>query len=173
MVENEPGWGTRLWDSIFSRFASEGASAAEQQERAALLEAAGVSPEKGLNSFGTGAGENIADGVLEAHSTVLGEITEQGTYAAAGPILGKVANRANHIFGEKSLAKHKLGGFLDSFGGDKIAAFRSLESGAQNLANSGAIKGVFRTVVEVGEHSVTVQGRVIDDVVNVSTAFIP
>jgi RHS repeat-associated protein len=91
----------------------------------------------------------------------------------AATVSQKVANQANHIFGANNLAKHKLGGVLDSFGGDSIAAFRAIETGAQNLANSGAIKGVFETTVKVGEHAVTVRGRVIDDVVNVSTAFIP
>ncbi len=71
-----------------------------------------------------------------------------------------------------NLSKHKLGGVLDSFGGDSVAAFRAIETGAQNLANNGAIEGLFETVVKVGGQSVTVRGRVIDGVVNVSTAFI-
>jgi RHS repeat-associated protein len=91
----------------------------------------------------------------------------------AGAVSQKVANQANHIFGANNLAKHKLGGVLESFGGDSIAAFRAIETGAQNLANSGAIKGIFETTVKVGEQAVTVRGRVIDGVVNVSTAFIP
>ncbi len=91
----------------------------------------------------------------------------------AAEVSQKVANQANHIFGSKNLAKHRLGGVLDAFGGDQVAALRSIESSAQKLAASGAIEGVFRAVVRVGEHSVTVKGRVIDGVVNVGSAFIP
>jgi hypothetical protein len=67
-----------------------------------------------------------------------------------------------------------LGGLLGVFKGDATAAAYALENAAQALANQGAISGVFKNaVVEVAGFSVTVRGRVIDGVVNLSTAFIP
>jgi RHS repeat-associated protein len=115
------------------------------------------------------------DGQELAMAGVLGALTGGlGAPAARGAgVSQKVANQANHIFGVKNLGKHKLGGLLDSFGGDQIAAFQAIETGAQRLADSGAIKGIFVTAVKVGEHSVTVRRRVIDGIVNISTAFIP
>jgi hypothetical protein len=90
-----------------------------------------------------------------------------------GRVSGTLANQANHVFGDKNVAQHTLGGVLDSFGGDKIAAFRALEKSTQSLANTGAIKGISVTTVKVGESTVTVRGRVIDGVANISTALIP
>ncbi|MDY7093939.1 MAG: hypothetical protein SX243_13285 [Acidobacteriota bacterium] len=92
--------------------------------------------------------------------------------ATAG-VAPRVANAANHVFGPKSLAKHKLGGVLDAFKGDSVAAFNALEGAAQQLANQGAIKGVFQTTVEVAGQTVTLRGAVVEGVVKVGTAFIP
>jgi hypothetical protein len=77
------------------------------------------------------------------------------------------------VFEPKSLAKHNLGGVLNAFGGDKVAAFNALERAAQELANKGAIKGVFQTTVEVAGQTVTVRGAVVEGIARVSTAFIP
>ncbi|HKY41320.1 MAG TPA: hypothetical protein VJN18_35550 [Polyangiaceae bacterium] len=62
---------------------------------------------------------------------------------------------------------------LKAFGGDKVAAFNALESGAQQLASRGAIKGVFETTVQVAGQNVTVRGAVVDGAARVGTAFIP
>jgi len=80
---------------------------------------------------------------------------------------------ANHVFGLKSLVKHKLGDVLNVFNGDKVAAFNALERATQKLANQGAIKGIFETTVEVAGQNVTVRGAVVDGTARVSTAFIP
>lgn len=83
-----------------------------------------------------------------------------GSRRAEGPTQGGIANPlAFIVFGPKSLAKHKLGGVLNAFGGDKVAAFNALEGAAQQLANQGAIKGVFQTTVEVAGQTVTVRGQ--------------
>ncbi|MFW7380272.1 MAG: hypothetical protein ACOH5I_15775 [Oligoflexus sp.] len=87
--------------------------------------------------------------------------------------LKRVANQSNHVFGPKSLNKHKLGDFLVKFKGDQIDAFKALEHAAQTKANSGALSGVFETIVKVKDTSVTVRGRVVDGIVKLSTAFIP
>ncbi|MCG8422123.1 MAG: HINT domain-containing protein, partial [Proteobacteria bacterium] len=84
-----------------------------------------------------------------------------------------VRNTANHIFGPKSLAKHKLGPVLEAYGGDAVGATYGLQNAAQALANSGAIKGVFETTVRVTGQDVTVRGAVVDGVVRLGTAFIP
>lgn len=85
----------------------------------------------------------------------------------------RVVNGANHIFGPKSLAKHKLGPVLDAFGGDELAAFRALEEATQLLADTGAVQGVFHTTIHVAGQAVTVRGAVMDGAARVSTAFIP
>ena len=92
---------------------------------------------------------------------------------AGAEVAPRVLNAANHVFGPKSIGKHGLEGVLKSFGGDKVAAFNALERGAQQLANQGAIKGVFQTSVEVAGQSVTVRGAVVEGTARVSTAFIP
>ncbi|MCB9229101.1 MAG: hypothetical protein H6618_05770 [Deltaproteobacteria bacterium] len=87
--------------------------------------------------------------------------------------LKRVANQSNHVFGPKSLDKHKLGGFLGKFDGDQVGAFKSLENAAQAKANTGAVSGVFETTVKVKDTTITVRGRVVDGNVKLSTAFIP
>ena len=101
----------------------------------------------------------------------------RGVGAAAPKVLSgipaRITNAANHIFGS-NLAKHKLGGVLGAFEGDATAATYALENATQVLANQGAISGFFKgTVVEVAGFAVTVQGRVINGVAHLSTAFIP
>ncbi len=88
--------------------------------------------------------------------------------------ISRVSNGANHIFGSGSLAKHNLKGFLEKFAGDSVGAFKSLESAAQALADSGKIQGVFKeVVVTVKGVDVTIRGNVIDGIAKLSTAFIP
>ena len=99
--------------------------------------------------------------------------TTQATTTASPLVSQKTANTANHIFGSKSLAKHNLGGFLGKFKGDQVKALDSLSSATQKLADKGKISGQFETSVKVKGFDVTVRGKVIDDKVNVSTAFIP
>jgi len=62
---------------------------------------------------------------------------------------------------------------LKAFGGDKVAAFNALERGAQQLANQGAIKGVFEVSVDVAGQNVTVRGAVVEGTARVASAFIP
>jgi len=84
-----------------------------------------------------------------------------------------VLNTANHIFGPKSLARHRLAPLLKAFGGDAVAATYRLQNAAQALANQGAIKGLFQATVDVAGQTITIRGAVIDGIVNLSTAFIP
>lgn len=85
----------------------------------------------------------------------------------------RIMNAANHIFGPSALGRHGLEGVLKAFGGDAIAATNALEAAAQELANQGAIQGVFQTTVNLAGESVTVRGAVINGTAQVSTAFIP
>lgn len=97
-------------------------------------------------------------------------VVKLGARRAAAKVL---ANRANHIFGPKSLTKHNLGGFLNSFSGNKIKAFKAIQSATQKMANNGNINGVFETVVQINNTSITVRGKVIDGAAKIGTAFIP
>jgi RHS repeat-associated protein len=91
----------------------------------------------------------------------------------SGQVAPRAFNQANHVFGAKSIGRHKLDSVLNAFQGNKIAAFNALEGAAQQLANQGMIKGVFQTVVQVGGHDVTVRGAVVNGTARVATAFIP
>lgn len=97
----------------------------------------------------------------------------QGVWAHNMCVDKRLVNAANHVFGPKSLARHKLESVLISFGGDPIAAFKALEQATQELADRGMISGLFETTVEVAGQTVTVRGAVVDGIVRVSTAFIP
>jgi hypothetical protein len=90
-----------------------------------------------------------------------------------GDVTKRVLNAANHIFGPKSLARHKLSGVLNAFGGDKVAAFNALEQAAQQLMSQGATKGVFQSTVDLAGETVTIRGAVVDGMARVTTAFIP
>ena len=97
----------------------------------------------------------------------------QGGAGAGEAVSQRVANGANHVFGPKSLSRHKLAGVLSAFDGDEIAAFKALEGAAQSLADKGAIKGVFQTTMDVAGQTVTVRGAVVSGTAKVGTAFIP
>jgi RHS repeat-associated protein len=84
--------------------------------------------------------------------------------------LGAEANTINHIFGPKSIAKHKLESLVVEFG-SKEGAYTALKS-ATEAAVSGTV-GQFEKAVQVGTQAVTVRGSVIDGVVKISTAFVP
>jgi hypothetical protein len=55
----------------------------------------------------------------------------------------------------------------------RLHSFNALEGAAQQLANQGAIKGVFQTTVQVAGQTVTVRGAVVEGVLRLSTAFVP
>jgi len=116
------------------------------------------------------AGEAVSAAAIKR---TVARLEAEGTTLALEAVPSQVLNGANHVFGPKSLGKHKLEGVLRAFGGDKVNAFYALQNGAQSLANAGAIKGVFQTTVRVAGQDVTVRGRVVDNVVKLSTAFIP
>jgi hypothetical protein len=86
-------------------------------------------------------------------------------------------NQANHIFGDKTLAKHNLSDFLKSFSGDKIKATEAITSAVQNQQNTGLLSslqnGNFVTNVQISGFNVTVSGRVVSGVARVGTAFMP
>jgi len=84
-----------------------------------------------------------------------------------------IKNQANHVFGPKSLEEHGLKDLLDKFNGDKISAFKVLDDLVWELADKGAIKDPFKTVVNIKGFKVTVRGRIINGVVKISTGYIP
>lgn len=89
-----------------------------------------------------------------------------------GPVSNRVMQGANHIFGPKGLAKHRIEPILNAFKGDSVAAWHALERAAQAAMVPGAT-GVIRMQVMVSGIQVTVQYKVIDGVARLSTAFIP
>ncbi len=130
-----------------------------------LEEALEQAGKEALEQAGKEALEQLGkEGLEEAGKEALEKIPQ---------ISQKVINQANHIFGPKSISKHNLQGVLDFFNGNKVTAFNAIQDAAQKLANKGAIKGIFETVVQVGGQTVTVRGAIVDGVVNVGTAFIP
>ena len=84
MKEERKFW-RRVWDRIVSGLAPKAPVSEEEREARvnALLEGAGIDPEEGLNSIGTGAAENIADGARDAIATVGAEVSEEAATVLA------------------------------------------------------------------------------------------
>jgi hypothetical protein len=64
-----------------------------------------------------------------------------------------------------------LGGLLNLFGGNQVAAFEAVQNAAQAVVQQQGITGVFETVVNVGGVNVTVRGTVINGIVQIGTFF--
>jgi hypothetical protein len=95
--------------------------------------------------------------------------------AEAAALLSKypdLPNKLQHVFGKM---QHGLGAFLNSFGGNQTAAFSAIDKAAQQAVQSGnVINGVvMRFPISVQGTQMQVNGRVIDGVIKVSTAYIP
>lgn len=109
-----------------------------------------------------------ADEAYKAYQATKGVKT-----STANLISLKDINRANHLFGKKSLEKHDLTEFLNYFDGDQIKAYKAIEKNTQRIADKGLINDTFETIVKINGKNITVQGRVINGKVNIATAFIP
>lgn len=80
-------------------------------------------------------------------------------------------NKLEHIFGNE---QHNLGDFLNSFNGDRTAAYIALLNATQEYVQSNDITGTFMDiVVDVNGFFITVRGAVVDGIVKIGTAFIP
>jgi len=79
-------------------------------------------------------------------------------------------NKLAHIFGQ---AKHNLDGFLKSHGGNQVSAFNAIDRAAQAHVTNHGLTGVNQFTVNVGGHSITVKGNVVDGAFKIGTAFIP
>jgi RHS repeat-associated protein len=78
------------------------------------------------------------------------------------------ANKLNHIFGR---VRHDLAPLLEQFDSQE-EAFNALQRAASQAVESQGLTGVYRVVVEVGGHQVTVNGAVVEGIVRIGTAFI-
>ena len=124
--------------------------------------------------FDAGASEAAVPGEIALEEALLegGEIAAtESSETGAVESAANVVNKANHIFGQKSLAKHGLEDVLKSFGGNKEQAFEAVQK-ATSEATQGT-SGPFEETVQVAGQNVTVRGKVIDGVARISTAFIP
>ena len=118
--------------------------------------------------FDAGASELAIPEEIALEEALLegGELAAEGVgESAAG-----AANSAEHILGEKNLAKHGLEGVLEASGG-KAQAYQALQK-ATSEATQG-MSGQFEKVVQVAGQSVTVTGKIVDGVARIGTAFIP
>ena len=83
------------------------------------------------------------------------------------------ANRRHHIFDD---LRHNLGALVTQCGGEEAAA-KLLETAVQAAYENGELPVVegerFREVFDVAGHSVTVDGRIVDGIARVSTAWVP
>jgi RHS repeat-associated protein len=124
--------------------------------------------------FDAGASEAAVPGEIALEEALLegGEIAaEEGAETGAVESAANVANKAEHIFGEKNLAKHGLEDVLKSFGGNKEQAFQAIQK-ATSEATQGT-SGTFEKVVQVAGENVTVRGSVVNGAARIGTAFIP
>jgi hypothetical protein len=80
-----------------------------------------------------------------------------------------IENTINHIFGNEA---HNLSSLVEQFG-SREGAFEALYYATDAAVRTQGITGIFETVVDVGGQFVTVRGNVLDEVLRVTTAFIP
>ena len=143
--------------------------------RAPGLVAAGEAVVAEAGGFSAPAGATPA-AVAAGGGAIVSKVAASGDEAVRAAVAQKVVNSAEHIFG-RNLAKHELGGVLDAFGGDKIAAFQALERGVQTQVAERSLKatasGLYKTTVDVAGSTVTVEGRIIDGQPRIGTAYIP
>jgi len=89
-----------------------------------------------------------------------------------------IKNKAEHCFGEKNLAKHKLIDFLKSFNGNKEAAYKALlEAANKYVKNNGltatdTIPNPIDIPLKIKGYQVTAKIKIINKIVRVTTAFI-
>jgi len=121
-------------------------------------------------AIGSGIASGIALGLIVGWLGV-GAIIEGGAVTAGSTTISAdaLANTVNHVFGK---AVHKLAPLIVRFG-STTAAFKAIESATVSAVRSQNLTGIFETIVKVGGSDVTVRGAVVDNVVRVSTAFIP
>jgi hypothetical protein len=83
-------------------------------------------------------------------------------------------NTLHHIFGP---ARHNLGPLLTMFRGSQGEAFAAVYRATVAAVAAGGVtvnaRGVFETIVRVGNLNITVTGRVTDCVVRISNFWIP
>lgn len=95
-----------------------------------------------------------------------------GGAATSGSLTGGTVVNANklwHIFGK---AAHKLGGLLQSFGGNQTAAFNAVQNATvAALANAGVTSGTFQITVTVAGMKITVRGIIQNGIVYIATFF--
>ena len=109
----------------------------------------------------------LEEALIEGGEIAAEESAETGAVESAA----NVANKAEHLFGEKNLAKHGLEDVLKSFGGNKEQALQAVQK-ATSEATQGT-SGSFEKVVQVAGQNVTVRGTVINGAARIGTAFIP
>jgi len=82
-------------------------------------------------------------------------------------------NALHHIFGDPD---HKLDGLLRVYGGNQTSAYNAIVRATQQYVNRNNITGIINrnnpVTVRVAGYNVTVQGRVMDGVFRLSTAYI-
>jgi hypothetical protein len=132
------------------------ATGGDYSARSALVDA-------GLGCVGAGLGSKLAS-LRRARALA-------ATDDAASVARQADPNKLNHIFGQ---AKHNLDDFVGKFG-SQDEAFFAIQDATQAAFNAGDVatgaRGVFRQTVRVAGQDLTVEGRVIDGVVRVGTAY--
>ncbi|MCL2103569.1 MAG: hypothetical protein FWH21_00710 [Kiritimatiellaeota bacterium] len=83
-------------------------------------------------------------------------------------------NKLNHVFNN---AGHNITSFLNSFGGNQTQAYNAIVNASQNVVTANNLTGIFDSmknpiVIEIGEHTICVGGRVINGIFNLGTAYI-
>jgi hypothetical protein len=151
---------------------------ASQAAKAALEGAA--AKVTGNQAFGTALDQGMRGSEVLAHEMAQIDAAVQRMHASARRLgvpevdLARVINKSNHIFGLKNLERHRLRDFLQTFGGDTVEAYKTLENATQELVNQGHIQEeIFERNVTVRATIITVRCRIVDGVVKINTAFIP
>jgi hypothetical protein len=101
-----------------------------------------------------------------AAPAVIAGLAAMGDTGAAGSGVG-LLNTIHHIFAKPG---HNLSGLVQQFG-SPAAAYAALEETTTAQVVAKGLTGQFKEVVNVGGTNVTVEGKVIDGVVRIATAY--
>ena len=106
----------------------------------------------------------------------IGAIKAVGAEAKAAAKVAEVAervaadsNKLNHIFGN---SRHNLDKVVESLGSQE-KAFDAIRSATELAVQSQKLTGLYEVTVQVGGAQVTVQGKVVEGVARIGTAYIP
>jgi hypothetical protein len=79
------------------------------------------------------------------------------------------SNKLHHIFNDPD---HGLDALVTKFGSQE-SAFQAIAEATRDAIQAQGINGQYKVEIRIGEHLITVKGRVSKGIVNIGTVYIP